>query len=226
MLLQFRIFRIQYSTECICAAIGDISTIQRALYCKTCTKYSAHPPVYAMCTVVPTYTMLLPFRIFRIQYSTERICAATGDMPTFLCALYFEFGDKYSAHLTVYAIWTVFPDIHNVIAAPYIQASIFNWTYLRCYWRYRDNSMSNILQTWRQIQCTAHSLRYVNCGPCHIQCNYSSVYSIFNIQLNVSALLLETSRQFNARYTARFVPNTVHSTQFTLCELWSPPNIM
>jgi hypothetical protein len=34
MYLQLRIFRLQYSTERICAAIGGISTIQRALYCK------------------------------------------------------------------------------------------------------------------------------------------------------------------------------------------------
>jgi hypothetical protein len=78
-----------------------------------------------------------------------------------------------------------------------------------------------ILQTWCQIQRTSSSLRYLNCGPGHIQCIYSSAYSGFNIHLNVSALLLEISRQFNARYTANFESNTAHNLPLTLCELWS-----
>jgi hypothetical protein len=61
----------------------------------------------------------------------------------------------------------------------------------------------------------------VNCGPGHMQCNYSSAYSGHNIQLNVSPLLLEIPRQFNARYTANLVPNTAHNLLFTLSELWS-----
>jgi hypothetical protein len=43
----------QYSTERICAAIVDRSTIQCALYCKHGAKYSAHPPDYAISTVLP-----------------------------------------------------------------------------------------------------------------------------------------------------------------------------
>jgi hypothetical protein len=61
----------------------------------------------------------------------------------------------------------------------------------------------------------------VNCGPSHIQCNYSTAYSGFNIQMNVSGLLLEISGQLNARCTAKFVPNTARIIQFSLCELWS-----
>jgi hypothetical protein len=82
---------------------------------------------------------------------------------------------------------------------------------------------SRILQTWCQIQLTSSGLRYVNCGPGHIQYIYSSIHSDFNIHLNVSALLLYISRQFNARYTAFLVPNTAHILQFTLCDLWSRP---
>jgi hypothetical protein len=81
--------------------------------------------------------------------------------------------------------------------------------------------MRVILQTCCQIQRTSSSLCYVNCGPGHIQYIYSSAHSDFNIHLNVSALLLEISRQFNARYTANMVPNTKHILRFTLCELWS-----
>jgi hypothetical protein len=53
MYLQLHIFRMQYSAERISAVIGDISTIQCAPYCKLCAKYSAHPPVHAIWTVVP-----------------------------------------------------------------------------------------------------------------------------------------------------------------------------
>jgi hypothetical protein len=53
MHLQLHIFRLQYYFERICAAVGDISTIQCALYSKLCAKCSAHPPVYMMSTVVP-----------------------------------------------------------------------------------------------------------------------------------------------------------------------------
>jgi hypothetical protein len=63
----------------------------------------------------------------------------------------------------------------------------------------------------------------VNCGPGHIQYTYSSAYSDFNIRLNVSALLLYISRQFNARYTAFLVLNTEHILQFKLYDLWVRP---
>jgi hypothetical protein len=63
----------------------------------------------------------------------------------------------------------------------------------------------------------------VNYGPDHIQCNYSSAYSDFNIHLNVSALLLEISRQFTARCTANLLPNTAHILQYMLCDLCSRP---
>jgi hypothetical protein len=84
-------------------------------------------------------------------------------------------------------------------------------------------SMRIILLTWCQIQPTSSGIRYVNCGPGHIHCIYSSIYSDFNIHLNVSALLLYISRQYNARYTANLLPNTAHILQFTLCDLWSRP---
>jgi hypothetical protein len=61
----------------------------------------------------------------------------------------------------------------------------------------------------------------MNSGPAHIQSIYSSAYLDFNIQLYVTALLLEISRQFYAPYTANFEPNTAHILPFTLCELWS-----
>jgi hypothetical protein len=167
--------------------------------------------------------MYLQLPIFNPEYSSERICAAVGDMPIFACMLYRKFCAKYRAHLPICAMWTVVPDIYNAFTAPHIQTSIFIWTYLRCYWRYLDNSIVVILQTWCKIRRTSSGLRYVNCDPGHIKYIYSSAHSDFNIHLNVSALLLEISRQFIARYTANLLPHTVHILQFMLCELCSRP---
>jgi hypothetical protein len=170
--------------------------------------------------------MYLQLRIFRLQYSFERICAAIVHITTIQCALYCKLVAKYSAHPPVYAMWSVLPAIYKVFKAPHIQTSMFIWTYLRCYWRYLDNSIVVILQTWCQIQRTSSGLLYVNGGPGHVQYIYSSAHSDFNIHLNVSALLLEKSRQFNARYTAYLVPNTAHILRFTLCDLCSRPYTM
>jgi hypothetical protein len=183
MHLQLRIFRLQYSSERICAAIADISRMLRAIYCNLGAKYSAHPAVYAMWTVVPRYTMQLQFRICRLQYSTQCICAAIGDISTIQCALHCKVGAKYSAHPPIYAMWTVVPYKYKVFAAPHIQTSIFNWTYLRCYWRYLDYPMRVILQTLSPTQRTSFSLRNVYCGTGHIQSIYRSAYLGFNIQL-------------------------------------------
>jgi hypothetical protein len=220
MHLQLRIFRRQYSPERISAAIGYISTIQCPLYCKHGAKHNAHPPDYAIWTVVPDIYNANTVPHILASTFNERICADIGDISTIKCALYCKHGAKYSAHSPVYAIRNVVPAIYNVITTPYIQASIFNWSYLRWYWWYSDNSMRGILQTWCQVQRTSSSFRHQDCGPRHIQCIYSSTYSGFNIQLNVSALLLEISWQCNARYTANLEPNAAHILQFTLCELW------
>jgi hypothetical protein len=135
-----------------------------------------------------TYTMHLQLRIVMPQYSTEPDCAATRDMPSFGCALCCNIGAIYSAHPSVYALWTVVPAIYYVITAPHIQASIFKWTYLCRYWRYVDklmikyckdahlhlycryvdNSNRVILHIYREIQPTSSSLRYVNSGPCQV----------------------------------------------------------
>jgi hypothetical protein len=86
--------------------------------------------------------------------------------------------------------------------------------------------MSVILQIWCQIQRSPSSLYYVDGGPGHIQCSYSSAYSGLNIQLNISVLPLEISRICNARDTANLVPNTAHILQLSLCDLWSRPYTM
>jgi hypothetical protein len=164
--------------------------------------------------------------MFRLQYSTERICADIGDILTIQHALHCKFDAECSARPLVCALWTVVPTIHNVITSPHIQGSIFKRMYLRYYWRHLDNSMRAILHTWCQIQHTSFRLRYVKCVLGHIQCIYSSAHSGFNIQLNVSALLLEIFPHFDARYAANLMSNIAHILQFTLCELWSRPYTM
>jgi hypothetical protein len=125
-----------------------------------CTAYlvpnTAPDLTFMLCELCsPTFTMYLQLRIFSLQHSTERICAAIGDIWTIQCALYCKLGAKYRAHPPVYAMWTVVLAIYTVITAKHIQTSMFIWTYQRCYWRYIDNSMCVILQTWCQIQRTS-----------------------------------------------------------------------
>jgi hypothetical protein len=168
-----------------------------------------------------SYTMHLQLRILRLQYSSERICAAIADISKILRALYCNPGAKCSAHPPVYAMWTVVPYIYNVITAPHFQAPILNWTNLHCYWRYLDNSKHVILQTWCQKLRTTSSLRRANCGPSHIQCNCSSAYVGFNIRPKVSAVLLDITGHIDARYTANLVANIAQDLPFTLCELCS-----
>jgi hypothetical protein len=152
---------------------------------------TAHIPQFTLCDLWSRpYTMHLQLRIFRLQHSDVGICAAIVHITSIQCVIYCKFCAKFRGHPPVCAMWTVVPDIYNAFTAPHIQTSMFIWTYLRCYWRYLDNSIVVILQTWCQIQRTSSGLRYVNYGPGHIQCIYSSIYSDFNIHLNVSALLL------------------------------------
>jgi hypothetical protein len=142
-------------------------------------------------------------------------------MPIYACVLNCKYCAKYRAYPPVCATWTAVPDIYHAFTAPHIQTSMFIWTYLRCYWRYLDNSIVVILQTWCQIQRTSSGLRYVNCGPGHIQSTYSSAYLGFNIQLKVAPLLYEVSRRFNERNTANLVTTTAQILQLSLCDQWS-----
>jgi hypothetical protein len=118
-------------------------------------------------------------------------------MSTIQRALYCNLCAKYSAYSPDYAMWTVVPDIYNVITAPHIQASIFNSIYLRCCWRYLDNALRVPLQTLCQIQRSSCRWRYVNCGPGHVQCNYSSTYSDFE---RICATIADISRMLRAIY--------------------------
>jgi hypothetical protein len=177
--------------------------------------------------------MYLQIRIFRHQYSTERICAAIVDITTIQCALYYKLGEKYSARPPVYAMWTVVPDIYNAFKAPHIQTSIFNWSYLRCYWRYRDNATRVILQTWSQIKRTSSSLRNVKCGPGHMQCIYSSAYSVlqYSTERICAAIGDITTIQFmlyyklGAKYSAHPPVFAMWTLNPVICNVFTAPRI-
>jgi hypothetical protein len=168
----------------VSALLLEISWQFNSRYTANVVPNTAHILRFTLCELWSrTYTMHLQLHIFRLQYSSERICAAIGNISTIQCSLYCKLGAKYSAHPPVYAMWTLVRAIYNAFTAPYIQTSIFIWTYLPCYCTYLDNSMRFIQQTWWQLHRTSSSFRYVNIGPAHIQRIYSSPYLCFNIQL-------------------------------------------
>jgi hypothetical protein len=168
----------------VSAQLLEISRQFNSRYTANLVPNTAHILRFTLCDLWSrTYTILLQLRTFRLEYSSERICPAIGNISTIQCSLYCKLVAKYSAHPPGYAMWTTVPDIYNAFTDPHIQYSIFIWTYLPCYCTFHDNSMLVILQTCCQIQRTSSRLCYVNCGPGHIQSTYSSAYLVLNIQL-------------------------------------------
>jgi hypothetical protein len=105
----------------------EVSRKFNARYTANLVPNTAHNPQFTLCELWSRpYTIHLQLRIFRLQYSSESICAATVDITTIQCALYCKFGVKYSAHRPVYAVLTVVPDVYKVLTAPHIYGSIFS----------------------------------------------------------------------------------------------------
>jgi hypothetical protein len=193
---------LQYSIERICADIGDMSTSQWALYCKHYAKCGAHPPVYAMWTVIPvTYNAFtaphILASIFNCAYLRWYWRCVNNSVSLIL--------------LTWCQIQRITSSLRNVYCGPGHTHCNYRCTYSG--YNIQQNVAPLLLEIWRQfcerytaylvsIQRISTSLRYLNCVPGHIQCKYSSAYWGVNIQQKVSALILEISRQFNARYIA------------------------
>jgi hypothetical protein len=113
-------------TPNVSALLLEISRQFHARYNANLVSNIAHIPQFTLCELwFGSYTMLLELRTFRVQYSSERICAAIGGISTIEWALNSKHGAKYSAQPTVYAMCTVVPDIYKVFTAPHIQATIF-----------------------------------------------------------------------------------------------------
>jgi hypothetical protein len=123
---------------------------------------------------------------------------------------------KYWPQYPVYAMPSLLPFKSNISTFIHVQASIFNWKYLRCDWWFVDKSMRVILHISCEILGTISGLRYATSGLRQIQFNYSSWHSGFNIQLNVSPLLLVACRQIEARYTPHLLTNTGNIRRFAL----------
>jgi hypothetical protein len=161
----------------VSALLLEICRYLHACYNANFVPYTEPILRFALCELWSrTYTIHLQLRIFRLQCSSESICAGIGNISTIQCSIYCKLGAKYSPHPPVYAMWTMVPDIYNAFTTPYNQTSIFIWTYLPCYCTYHDNSMRVTLQTCCQIQRTSSNLCYLNCGHGHIQSTYSSAY--------------------------------------------------
>jgi hypothetical protein len=158
----------------------------------------------------------LHFLILSHQYSNERTSPAISGSSTIQCVLYSIFAAKRSLNPPNYATLTLILFKPNIITFVLVQASIFNWTYLRCDWWFIDKSMRVILHICCQKKRVSSSLCYFNHGPGPIKYSYISCYSGCNIQLSVSPSILVICRQSNARYTPHSHPNTGHNIRFTL----------
>jgi hypothetical protein len=100
----------QYDARYTANLVPNIAHIIRFTLCGLCSR---------------SYTMLQELRTFRVQYSSERICAAIGGISTIEWPLNSKHGAKYSAQPPVYAMFTVVQDIYKVFTALHIQATIF-----------------------------------------------------------------------------------------------------
>jgi hypothetical protein len=168
----------------VSALLLEISRQFNSRYTANVVPNTAHTLQFTLCDLWSRpHTKYFQHRIFMLQYSAEGSSPAIAGTSPIQRALYCKLGGNYSSHPPAFAMWTVVPHIYNVFTAPHIQSWIFDWTYLRCCWRYADICKRVILQIWCQIQSTFSGLRYVICGPGHIQRIYSSAYLGLNIQL-------------------------------------------
>jgi hypothetical protein len=218
------IFRLQYSIERISVDIGDMSTIQCALYSTFVPKYTAQYLVHAMPSLVPFKSNVITFldiqaSIFfwtdirrywwNVDNSMRAILHICCQIQGTISGLrYVKSG----------------PVKSNIMTFLAIQSSIFNWTYLRCYCWCIDKSVRVILHTCCEIQGIAAILCYVISGPGKMQYNYNSSSSGYNIPLNVNPKMMAILQQFKERYTPHSLSNTEHNIRFTLYQIWSQSN--
>jgi hypothetical protein len=153
-----------------------------ALYCKFGAIYNAHPPVDPMWTVVPViYNASTAPHIQTSIFIWTYLRCNWRYLDNWMGVKQQTWSQMQRTSSNLRYV-NCGPEIYNAITVPHMQASIFNWMYLCCYWRYLDNSMRFILQIWCQIQSTSPTLRCVNCGLGWLQSIYSSAYLGFNIQ--------------------------------------------
>jgi hypothetical protein len=76
-----------------------------------------------------------------------------------------------------------------------------------------------ILLIYCQIQGTSAGLPCVNSVPCDIPPYFSFWDCAWNIQLNASQFLFQTSQQYDARSAPHLLPNEAHISPFALSQL-------
>ena len=100
---QFCIFKLEYSSERIPADIGDMSIIRCALY----TSYAANTEHDIRFALSQAWSSSNPAHfqvcIHKLEYSSESISAAIGDMQIIRSALHYSFAAKYRAQQSVCA---------------------------------------------------------------------------------------------------------------------------
>jgi hypothetical protein len=184
MHIQLRIFRLQYSSVGVCAAIVDITTVQCALYCKLGAKYSARSPVYAMWTVVPAiYKVLIaPHIQTSIFIWTYLRC---------YCTFHDEFNARCTANLVPNAAHTLQFTLSDLWSRPYtkyLQLRIFIPQYSAEGRSPAIGGISTIQRAfdwklWAKYSAYPPVYAKVKCVPGHVQSIYSSAYLGFNIQV-------------------------------------------
>jgi hypothetical protein len=141
-------------------------------------------------------------------------------MSTIHCALCSTFATKYRAEQPVCAMSTLVLVKSSIITFVAIQASIFNCTYLRCYWWRVDKSKLVIRHICWQIQGTSAGLRYVNSraqsnSMLQLVCILRFLQSFAGIS---DAILDMSTIQFslNSTFAAKCSLNTPHYGMLTL----------
>jgi hypothetical protein len=222
--LHFLIFRIQYSIEGTSVDIGDMSTLQCALYSTFAVKYRAQYPVCAMPSLMPVKSNIITFldtqsTIFNLTYLFRYWSHVDNSMRVIL--------------LICSQIHSTISGLSYAISGP----GKNQYIYISCYSGFKiklnvsllllvasRQIYARILHIICQIQSTISCLRSVKSGSRQMQYNYSSSYAGFNIQLNVPPQRLVDYRQIDARYTPHLLRYTEHNIGITLCQLWSRSN--
>jgi hypothetical protein len=132
ILLLFLIFRLQYLIERIYDDVGEMSTIVCVLYSTFTAKCSLNPPDYAMLTLVPGKPNKITVLLMQASIFNWTYLWCDCWFITIQCALYSTSAAKVSRIPRDYAMLTLFLVKPNNVTVLLVQASIFNWTYLRC----------------------------------------------------------------------------------------------
>jgi hypothetical protein len=148
-----------------------MSTVQCALFCKHGAKYGAHPPVYAIWTVVPDIYNIFTAPIFRIQNSIKRSSAAIGDMSTIQRAIYCKLGASAN---TAYNLQFTHCEMWSLTYTIYLQLHL-------CRIQNSAERISAVIGDISTIQCalySKHGAKYRTHSPVSLSELWSRPYTV------------------------------------------------